>query len=184
MEDALAKSARGDASAFEEIVRRHQAMVYSLARHFLGDPSAAEEVAQDVFLQLHRNLGSIKSASHLTYWLRKVTAHRSIDCARRRRPDPPVSLEDVAEPAAPGSLPDSGRDGAGDPAVAERLQALVRALPEKRRMVVILRYQEELELHEIAELLDMPINSVKSCLQRSLAILREKLTRCFGDVPV
>ncbi|HKS95053.1 MAG TPA: sigma-70 family RNA polymerase sigma factor, partial [Terriglobia bacterium] len=108
MEDALAKSARGGDSAFEEIVRRHQAMVYSLAHHFLGDPSAAEEVAQDVFLQLHRNLGSIKSASHLTYWLRKVTAHRSIDRARRRRPDP-VSLDDVAEPAAPGSPLDSSR---------------------------------------------------------------------------
>ena len=165
-------------------MRHHQAMVYSLARHFLGDPSAAEEVAQDVFLQLHRNLGSIKSSSHLNFWLRKVTAHRSIDCARRRRPDPPVSLEDVPEPVAPASSPDSGRDGAPDPAVAERLQLLVRALPEKRRMVVILRYQEDLELHEIAEVLDMPINTVKSCLQRSLAILREKLTRCFGDVPV
>lgn len=183
MEDALARSARGDDSAFEEIVQRHQAMVFSLAHHFLGDPLAAEEVAQDVFLQLYRNLGSIKSESHLTYWLRKVTAHRSIDRARRRRPDP-VSLDDVPEPVAPGSRLDSSRDGAADPAVAERLQTLIRALPEKRRMVVILRYQEELELHEIAELLDMPINSVKSCLQRSLAILREKLTRCFGDVPV
>jgi RNA polymerase sigma-70 factor, ECF subfamily len=184
VEDALAKSARGDDSAFEEVVRRHQAMVYSLARHFLGDPSAAEEVAQDVFFQLHRNLGSIKSGSHLTFWLRKVTAHRSIDRARRRRPDPPLSLEEVPEPAAPASRPDSGREGAPDPAVTERLQLLVRALPEKRRMVVVLRYQEELELHEIAELLDMPINTVKSCLQRSLAMLREKLTRCFGDVPV
>jgi len=157
-------------------------MVYSLACHFLGDPPAAEEVAQDVFFQLHRNLGSIKSASHLTFWLRKVTSHRSIDRARRNRQEPPLSLDDVPEPAA--SSHSSVTDSGPDPATAERLRRLVRALPEKRRMVVILRYQEELELHEIAELLDMPINSVKSCLQRSLAILREKLTRSFGDVRV
>ncbi len=158
-------------------------MVYSLAYHFLGDPPAAEEVAQDVFFQLHQNLAAIKSNVHLTFWLRKVTAHRSIDRARRRRPDPPLSLDDVPEPLAPAP-PDSGPDSACDSAVAERLQRLVRALPEKRRMVVILRYQEELELHEIAELLDMPLNTVKSSLQRSLAILREKLTHCFGDVHV
>ena len=157
-------------------------MVYSLAYHFLGDPPAAEEVAQEVFFQLHRNLAAIKSSTHLTFWLRKVTAHRSIDRARRR-PDPPLSLDDVPEPVAP-TPPDSAPDSACDSAVTERLQRLVRALPEKRRMVVILRYQEELELHEIAELLDMPINTVKSSLQRSLAILREKLTHCFGDVHV
>ena len=159
-------------------------MVYSMAYHFLGDPPAAEEVAQDVFFQLYRNLGAIKSSSHLTFWLRKVTAHRSIDRARRRRWDPPSSLDDVPEPVAPGASPDSTPDSACDPAMSERLERLVRALPEKRRMVMILRYQEELELHEIAEVLDMPINSVKSCLQRSLAILREKLTRCLGDVRV
>jgi len=175
-EDALARSARGDPVAFEEIVRQHQAMVFSIAYHFLGDAPDAEEVAQDVFLKLHRNLPAIKSAAHLTAWLRKVTTHRSIDQARRRGPSPPLSLDDVPEPAAEAPLPEL--------AVKERLQRLVAALPERWRLVVILRYQEELELREIAEILEIPINTVKSSLQRSLALLREKLTRCFGDVPV
>ena len=96
-EDALARSARGDPVAFEEIVRQHQAMVFSIAYHFLGDAPDAEEVAQDVFLKLHRNLPAIKSAAHLTAWLRKVTTHRSIDQARRRGPSPPLSLDDVPE---------------------------------------------------------------------------------------
>ena len=51
-------------------------------------------------------------------------------------------------------------------------------------MVVLLRFQEELELHEIAEIMEMPINTVKSYLQRSLELLREKLARCLGDVTV
>ena len=82
----------------------------------------------------------------------------------------------MPEPAAEAPLPEL--------AVKERLQRLVAALPERWRLVVILRYQEELELREIAEILEIPINTVKSSLQRSLALLREKLTRCFGDVPV
>jgi RNA polymerase sigma-70 factor (ECF subfamily) len=56
----------------------------------------------------------------------------------------------------------------------------VAALPERPRLIVILRYQEDLEPAEIAEVLELPLNTVKSHLRRSLAILREKLNRCLG----
>ena len=176
MEEALAKSARGDASAFGDIVHEHQGLVFSLAYHFLHDRASAEELAQEVFLQLYRNLSSIKSAEHLRFWLRKVTSHRSIDQARRNGGRSPVSLEEAPVPSA--AAPPA------DPVLGQKLRQLVAALPEKRRLVVILRYQEELELHEIAEIMEMPINTVKSSLQRSLDILRDKLTRCLGDVRV
>lgn len=176
MEEALAKSAKGDASAFADIVREHQGLVFSLAYHFLHDRAAAEELAQEVFLQLYQNLSSIKPAEHLRFWLRKVTGHRSIDQARRNGGRSPISLDEAPEP--PAVAPPA------DPLLSQKLRQLVAALPEKRRLVVILRYQEELELHEIAEIMEMPINTVKSSLQRSLDILRHKLTRCLGDVRV
>ncbi len=175
-QEALRKSARGDVSAFEEIVRGNQAMVFSLAYHFMRDPSLAEELAQEVFLDLYQNLSAIKSPAHLTHWLRRVTGHRCIDEARRQKARPQMSLDDAPEPVAPKT--------SQDPLLAEKLRQLVAALPPKRRMVMILRYQEELELHEIAEVMEMPINTVKSCLQRSLAILRGKLARCGGGVHV
>ncbi|HTS34181.1 MAG TPA: sigma-70 family RNA polymerase sigma factor [Candidatus Solibacter sp.] len=158
---------------FANLVRRHQAMVFSIAMHFLGDPSSAEELAQDVFLQLHANLKSLKSESHLTFWLRKVTAHRCIDWKRRRRL-PQVSLDDAPEPSVPGQ--------AGDPFLARRLRQYVASLPEKARLVVILRYQEDLGPEDIAEALAMPVATVKSHLQRSLAMLREKVTRAMGEI--
>jgi RNA polymerase sigma-70 factor (ECF subfamily) len=68
--------------------------------------------------------------------------------------------------------------------LAETLRRVVDTLPEKPRLVVLLRYQEDLEPAEIAEVLDMPVNTVKSHLRRSLALLREKLTRCFGEAQV
>ena len=66
--------------------------------------------------------------------------------------------------------------------LSAKLRQIVATLPARRRMVLLLRFQEELELHEIAEIMEMPINTVKSYLQRSLGFLREKLARCMGDV--
>jgi RNA polymerase sigma-70 factor (ECF subfamily) len=175
-EETLARSVSGDQLAFAQIVREHQGMVFSLAYHFLRDRSLAEELAQEVFLLLHQNLSAMKSSAHLTYWLRKVTSHRCIDQTRRLKVRPQISLEDVPEPA--------GVTSTSDPLLSEALRRVVATLPEKARMVVLLRYQEDLEPAEIAEVLKMPVNTVKSHLRRSLATLREKLTRCLGEVPV
>src|SRR4029078_597851 len=103
LDDTIERSAAGEELAFEQIVRQHQGMVFSMACHFLRDRSLAEELAQEGFLSLHQNLHSIKSPEHLTFWLREVTSHRGIDQSRRQKLRPTVSLEDVAEPAASAS---------------------------------------------------------------------------------
>lgn len=141
-------------------------MVFSLALHFLQDRAEAEELAQDVFLQLYRHLDEMQSPEHVVYWLRRVTANRCISEARRRQRRPEVPLEDAPEPEAPGT--------SGDLLADERLRRLVASLPERSRMVVVLRYQEDLDPEDIARVLDMSVNTVKSQLQRALAMLRQK----------
>jgi len=160
---------------FAQLVRNHQAMVFSIGYSFLGDRAVAEEIAQDVFLELFRRQPLLESPGHVINWLRRVAMHRSIDAGRRRKICPQVPLQDVREPAAPPV--------GGDLLMSGRLRQLVRTLPEKARMVVILRYQEDLELAEIAEALEMPLSTVKSHLTRSLALLREKLARSQGGRP-
>jgi RNA polymerase sigma-70 factor, ECF subfamily len=157
---------------FDDLVARHQSMVFSIALHFLHDRAAAEELAQDVFLQLHRHLASLQSAEHVTFWLRRVTAHRCIDHQRRRR-FPLLSIDRIAEPAAPSSP--------ADPILARRLRALVRELPAHTRVAVVLRYQEDLTPEEIARALDRPVATVKSQLQRALKTLRARVLRVVGD---
>jgi RNA polymerase sigma-70 factor (ECF subfamily) len=159
---------------FEQIVREHQGMVYSIALHFLHDRALAEELAQDVFLQLYEHLGSLKSNQHLRFWLRRVTSHRCIDYARRHGRGPQVGLEQAPEIAA--------EEAVADPMQASKLRKLVASLPEKLRVVVILRYQEEMEPEEIAATLSMPVSTVKSNLQRALEILRAKAARSLGEV--
>lgn len=157
---------------FADVVRREQSMVFSIALHFLRDREAAEEIAQDVFLSLHRSLDSLQSRAHVTNWLRRVTSHRCIDYSRRRK-WPQVSLDDVPELRSDGPR--------RDPILARRLRDLVASLPEKARLVVILRYQEDLTPTEIADVLEMPIATVKSHLQRSLAALRERVPSALGE---
>lgn len=154
---------------FDAAMQEHRSMVFSVAYHFLHDRDQAEEVAQDVFLSLHKNLHEIESPSHAAHWLRRVAVQRSIDASRRRMRRPVVALENVKEPSV--------KPAAGDPLLGELLRKLIVSLPETQRMVVILRYQEDLDPTEIAAVMGIPIGTVKSHLQRSLALLREKLER-------
>jgi RNA polymerase sigma-70 factor, ECF subfamily len=173
------KTLEGAATAldFGGLVDEHQSMVFSVAYHFLHDRAAAEEVAQEVFLSLHRHLADLQSPAHACSWLRKVAVQRAIDEARRRKRRPQVSLESVGEPVARGSGGASSGAPRGDPMLGATLRRLIASLPEAPRMVMVLRYQEDLDPSEIAGILHMPVGTVKSHLQRSLALLREKLER-------
>jgi len=171
---ALTQSAGGDATAFADLVREHQGMVFSIAYHYLQDRSLAEDLAQEVFLELYQSLAKIQSPAHLTYWLRRVTANRCIDHGRKKIRRRELALEEAPEPAA--------SDSSVDPLLMLRLQQSVAGLPERQRMVVILRFQEGLGPAEIADALKMPVNTVKSTLHRSLEELRKGLTRKLKEV--
>ena len=164
--DTAAARVKIDVLDFDVLVARHQAMVFSIAFHYLQDRPAAEDLAQDVFLQLHHHLGRLESVDHVTFWLRRVTAHRCIDYRRRHR-FRLLSLDRIAEPAH--HPPDD------DPFLSRRLQALVGELPPHARMAIVLRYQEDLTPDEIARVLGRPVATVKSQLQRALKTLRKKL---------
>jgi RNA polymerase sigma-70 factor (ECF subfamily) len=147
-------------------------MVFSLAHHFLRDRAVAEELAQDVFLELYRHLGEMQSPEHVVFWLRRVTANRCISEVRRRQRRPEVPLEDAPEPEAPAFV--------ADPMAGEQLRRMVGSLPEKFRMVVVLRYQEDLDPEDIARVLEVSVNTVKSQLQRALTMLRQKAAGMQG----
>lgn len=171
----LARANAGDTAAFATLVRRHQRLVYSLALRMLCDGHQAEDLAQEVFLQLYRNLAALESEEHLEFWLRRVTMHRAIDRLRR---EPKFLVAPLAEAEIVVS---EGVDP--DPLLERRLRALVAGLPPAARAVVLLRYQEDLDPMEIARTLKMPVNTVKSHLKRSLAQLRERLAVAAGAVP-
>jgi len=153
--------------SFLSLIQEHKSMVYSLAWNSFQDAALAEEIAQEVFLELHKNLDRLDGPNHIKNWIRKVTVNRCIDQSRRRKLRPSLGLDDVPEPAVPE--PDS------DPLLEVRLRRMVASLPDKLRSVVVLRYQEDLSLEEIGAVLGLPAQTVKSRLHRSLEMLRAKL---------
>ena len=166
-DERLAEAQAGSESAFTAIVREYQGMVYGLAYHFLQSRGQAEELAQDVFLALHQNLSRVESPSHLTFWLRRVTSNRCIDSVRRLRHRCELAMDPLPETSitAPSA----------DPLLGALLERLIAELPPDPRIVVTLRFQEDLDPTEIAAIVDMPVNTVKSHLRRSMEVLRRKL---------
>lgn len=165
----LLARARGNPAAFGELVRHYESMVFSMAYHFLHDRGTAEDLAQEVFLSLFKNLDSIQSDPHLKFWLRQVTSRRCIDWNRRNSLRRFMSLEDIAEPQTQVSP--------SDPALDIRLRRLIATLPARSRAIMVLRFQEDLNIDEIASLLELSANTVKSNLRRALELLRAKLDR-------
>ncbi|HVG26490.1 MAG TPA: sigma-70 family RNA polymerase sigma factor [Acidobacteriaceae bacterium] len=160
-----------EAAEFRGLVERHQRMVFSLALRVTGEYGTAQEVAQDVFLELFRSAERLTSEDHVRFWLRRVTVHRATDALRRQAHRPEAAAEEWMDDAPPPV----GDGTAGVGAVVEaRLEELLGSLPEAMRVAVVLRYQEEMTPDEIAQLLAQPLATVKSNLQRGLKLLRRK----------
>ena len=155
-------------------------MGFSLALRVTGERGTAEEVAQDAFLELHRELtGSqvrLESEDHARFWLRRVTVHRATDALRRRTRRPEAHAEEWIEEQ---HVEENGE--ALSAAVVALLEELLRTLPEQMRVVVVLRYQEEMTPDEIAVMVRAPVATVKSNLQRGLKLLRARAEQTLKE---
>jgi RNA polymerase sigma-70 factor (ECF subfamily) len=159
---------------FELILREQQAMVYSIAYHFFHNVALAEEVAQDVFLQLYENRNSVDSPAHAASWLRRAVTHRCIDALRHKSLRSELQFEELPD------ISDDVRET--DPLLEERLRRLVASLPEKLRIVVVLRYGEDMDVEDISRTLEVPVRTVWSNLQRAMALMRSKASRYLKEV--
>jgi RNA polymerase sigma-70 factor, ECF subfamily len=158
-----------ESTEFRGLIETHQRMVFSIALRVTGEYGVAEEVAQDVFLELYRGAERLESADHVKFWLRRVTVNKATDSLRRKSRRPEAVAEEWIEEQFVS-------DGVGrlDPGIEARLEELLKTLPEAMRIAVVLRHQEEMLPDEIAALLGQPVATVKSNLQRGLQLLRRK----------
>jgi len=160
---------------FRAIVERHQSRVFSIAFRILGEAGVAEEVAQDVFLELYRTLPRLESEEHAMAWLRRVACHRATDALRRRAARKDTAAEEYQ---AGMGLRTTVRDFVP---LMNRVEQLLLTLPPAQRTVMLLRYQEDLEPEDIAIELKMPLATVRSHLQRAVQLLRAKAERTLKE---
>lgn len=174
----------GDMAAFEQLVERHQRMVIGTVGRMLGTNSDAEDIAQQVFVRVWKNLKRYEPRAKFTTWLLKITRNLVFNELRRRSRHPAVPLQsETDEEERP--LKDEHAVSPDATLLEHELQdavdAAIAQLPETQRMAVILRRYEELSYEEIAEALDQSVSAVKSLLFRARTELRENLKRYLAS---
>jgi RNA polymerase sigma-70 factor (ECF subfamily) len=182
----LGYRSRGDRSAFGELVQRYERELYGYLRHYLGDAQQAEDVFQQTFLQVHLKCEQFESGRKVRPWLYTIATNQAIDLQRRNRRHQMASLDrrvggdSEDEAGALSQLLDSPEP---DPVVQselaesrEQVRRAVEDLPEPTRQVVILVYFQGLKYREAADVLSIPVGTVKSRLHTAIQKLSETLT--------
>jgi RNA polymerase sigma-70 factor (ECF subfamily) len=182
-EELLERFRRGQREAFGFLVRRYERELYGYLRRYVGDGALAEDVFQNTFLQLYTKIGKYEPGRPVRPWLYTIATHQAIDALRRQGRHQILSLDQKREEQADGetntlsALLETRGPGPLEHANGQERQQLVRAsverLPEFLRQVVLLAYYQGLKYREIADILDIPVGTVKSRLHAALVKLQE-----------
>lgn len=170
---------KGDERAYGTLLGRYRRVVYSLVYRMVGNAEEAQDLSQEAFIRAFRNLGSYDRTRSFSNWLFKIASNLTIDYHRKRKlPTVSMAVGEDDEEGREMELLDptpSVLDNLLEDEEARRTESLVRSLPERYRIVVLLRHAQDLSYEEIAETLSLPVGTVKARLHRARAMLKQKL---------
>lgn len=172
----VADTLAGRTQAFGVLVERYDRAVYHLAYRTLRDQEEARDVVQEAFFKAYRSLRTFKPGARFSTWLFAITYHACCDRLSRRKRYANEELPDRADPAAGPESEAISNDE------AQRLRSAIAALPEKYRTVITLYHLQGRQYDEIAQVLDMPIGTVKTHLFRAKEQLRRTLNQQTAGV--
>lgn len=174
-------SAAGDEQAFEQLYRQYSRRVYSLCLRILGNPADAEDVTQDVFLQLFRKLGTFRGDSAFTTWLHRMTVNAALMHLRKSV----VRHEEAHADEQIRGLADARAHQRGPLPLIDRiaLERAIQQLPPGYRTVFLLHDVEGYEHEEIAEMLGISVGTTKSQLHKARMKLRQMLSPTTTSEP-
>jgi RNA polymerase sigma-70 factor (ECF subfamily) len=163
----LARINTGDERAMSSLYERYSRVVYSVALRVLNDPASAEDILQEIFMQIWRNPDSFSAArGSLGGWLAVVSRNRSIDAIRRRRPV--TALDDVVLASSFNLAGEAERNS-----MMERARGVISKLPSEQRKTLEMAYFDGLTHSEIAEMTGDPLGTVKTRIRSALMTLRK-----------
>lgn len=163
----LALLQRGDEGAMASLFDRYSKVVYSVALRVLRDPASAEDVLQEIFMQIWRNPdGFIATRGSLGGWLAVVSRNRSIDALRRKRPT--ESVDDMALPSNYNLAAEAERNS-----LMEKARGVIHLLPMEQRKTLEMAFFDGLTHSEIAEMTGDPLGTVKTRIRSALTTLRK-----------
>ena len=176
LSDLVGRAQRGDESAFAQLVSQTQARVYNLAYGILRSREEAEDTAQEIYLRVWRALPGFRGEARFTTWLYRIATNLSLNRRRHLR----TRLREVENEGALDRIASPQAGPASEAMREDRRTWLWRAvsdLPNKYRVVITLFYQQQLSYDEVAEMLSLPLGTVKSHLNRARRALAKALSR-------
>jgi len=177
-ERAWIEAAReGDGMAFNRLVLRWERPIYNLGLRMLQDPQEAEEVAQEVFWAAYRNIRRFRLDARFSTWIYRIAVNQCVTRLRKRPPGVHFSLDDPDH--SMGALAPAVESHEGELLEEEARRSVRKALsslPADQRAVVELKYYQELTFEEIADVLEVPVSTVKSRFYPALDLLKGKLS--------
>lgn len=187
--DLIEKFTKGCEASFEQLVRRYETKVHSLAMRLTRNTEDAEEVLQDVFVTVYRKISGFEGKAKFSSWLYRITVNAAFMKLRKRRQDQTVSLDDVlpqiAKQTALGQHQNAFTTPCDTIAIGHELKAALECaiakLPGEYQAVFVLRDVDGLSNKEVGEILDLSIPAVKSRLHRSRLMLRKRLRKFYDD---
>ncbi len=169
----LARCRAGDELAWEALVRMYQSRVFGITRHYLGDREEARDTAQDVFIRVYERLDSFAGGDRFDAWILQMARNASIDRLRRIKARPPVSDVPADDAMLAGDDDPEARAAAADR--EDLLRKAVGRMGEKNREVLLLKEIQGLKIEEVAQILDLPVGTVKSRSSRARIELAQLL---------
>ena len=163
---------------FEDVIREHQAFVFRTLVRLTGGREHVEDMAQEVFLRLYRGLESFRGDAKMTTYLYRITLNVAQDEWKRRRKEQGNTSFDDPDEGWEERLPGRGGDAEHILSSKQKMAGFERALgelSEVERQVIVMFHQEELTYEKIAEVLSLPLNTVRTHLHRGRKKLKEKL---------
>lgn len=171
--DLVLACVEGDKSAFSEVVLRYKNLIYSVILRMVSDKEEANDLAQDVFIKIYRNLEKYNSEYKLSTWIVRIATNHVIDYRRKKKTDT-VNLDDVSD-GIRAEQADSPEDAYIAKEQTLELSRLVADLPDMYRVPIVLYHQQGLSYQEISEITEEPLSKVKNRIFRGRKILKENL---------
>ena len=181
------KAKQGDQDAFQQLVERHQVRIFHHALRMMGNQQDAEEVLQDTFVQVFRNLDRFEERSRFSTWIYRIATNEALMRLRKASRKREVFLEDTLGKDGERYAEEirdfarSALDQVLDDEVRQLLTRVLAELPEEYRAVFVMRDMDGLSNAEVAEVLGISVPAVKSRLHRSRLYLRDRLSRLYED---
>ena len=164
---------RGDEGAFQELVDRYKNLVFALIARTVQDRTRAEDLAQDVFLRVHRGLPYFRGEARLSTWIYRIVANVCVQ--ERTQHATAASVVSLDDTRAPVRTPSAADRQFGDLELRDRLEKAIAQLPAQQRLLVAAHYLQGVQYEDLAEALRMPLGTVKTQLYRAKQQLRRLL---------